>query len=66
VLLNIYNKNEKGIQLGIGKQTVVLVDHNQQTMQQVEDRSQELVTVIETVCTDGTALQPCVIFKAMR
>lgn len=63
---NMYNMDEKGIQLGIGKRTLVLVDRDQKTVQQVEDGSRELVTVIETVCADGTALRPCVIFKAKR
>jgi hypothetical protein len=63
---NMYNMDEKGIQLGMGKRTLVLVDRDQRTVQQVEDGSQELVTVIETVCADGTALRPCVIFKAKR
>jgi hypothetical protein len=63
---NTYNMDEKGIQLGVGKRTLVLVDRDQKTVQQVEDGSRELVTVIETVCADGTALRPCVIFKAKR
>jgi hypothetical protein len=63
---NMYNMDEKGIQLGVGKRTLVLVDRDQKTVQQVEDGSRELVTVIETVCADGTALRPCVIFKAKR
>jgi hypothetical protein len=62
----MYNMDEKGIQLGIGKRTMVLVDHDQKSVQQVEDGNCELVTVIETVCSDGTALQPCVIFKVKR
>jgi hypothetical protein len=63
---NIYNMDEKGIQLGVGKRMLVLVDRDQKTVQQVEDGSRELVTIIETVCADGTALPPCVIFKAKR
>ena len=63
---NMYNMDEKGIQLGVGKRTLVLVDRDQKNVHQVEDGSRELVTVIETVCADGTALRPCIIFKAKR
>jgi len=45
----MYNMDEKGIQLGIGKRTLVLVDCDQKTAQQVKNGSWELVTVIETV-----------------
>lgn len=60
---NIYNMNEKGIQLGIGKRIRALVDRDQRTLYHVEDGSRELVTIIETVCADGTVLRPCVIFQ---
>ena len=58
--------DEKGIQLGIGKKTTVLVDRDQQAVKQIEDGSWELVTILETVCADGTSLQPCFIFKGVR
>lgn len=61
---NIYNMDEKGIQMGIGKRTMVLVDRDQKgAAYHIEDGNWELVTVIETVCADGTALHPSVIFK---
>jgi hypothetical protein len=47
---NIYNMDEKGLQLGIGKRVLALVDRNQHTVQKVQDGNKELVTVIETVC----------------
>ncbi|THH07168.1 hypothetical protein EW146_g9398 [Bondarzewia mesenterica] len=60
---NIYNMDEKGIQLGIGKRTFVLVNRDQKIVHQVEDRNRELMTVLETVCADRSALAPMVIFK---
>ncbi|KAF5378694.1 hypothetical protein D9757_010747 [Collybiopsis confluens] len=63
---NIYNADEKGIQLGVGEQTKVLVDCNQKSVQSVEHGNRELVTVMETVCTNGTVLPPSVIFRGKR
>jgi helix-turn-helix, Psq domain/Tc5 transposase DNA-binding domain len=63
---NIYNMDEKGIQMGIGKRTLVLVDRDQKTVNQVEDGNRELVTVIECVSADGSALHPSVIYKGKR
>lgn len=60
---NIYNMDEKGIQLGVGARSLVLVDRDQRTVYHVEDGNRELVTVIETTCPDGTVLRPSVIFK---
>ena len=60
---NIYNMDEKGIQLGIGGRTKVLVDRDQRSVYHVEDGNRELVTIIETTCADGTVLRPSVIFK---
>jgi helix-turn-helix, Psq domain/Tc5 transposase DNA-binding domain len=63
---NIYNANEKGIQLGIGKKVLAFFDRDQKDVYSVEDGDRELVTVIEAVCADGTAIRPSVIFKAKR
>jgi hypothetical protein len=63
---NIYNMDEKGIQLGIGRRVLALVDRDQHNVQQVEDGNRELVTVIEAVCADGTAIRPSVVFKGAR
>lgn len=60
---NIYNMDEKGIQLGIGKRVAALVDRDQKTVYQVEDGNRELVTIIETICADGTTLHPSVIYQ---
>jgi hypothetical protein len=63
---NIYNMDEKGIQLGMGKRVRAIVDRDQKTIHQVEDGNRELVTVIECVCADGTAIRPSVVFKGIR
>ena len=63
---NIYNMDEKGIQLGMGKRVCAMVDRDQKTVHQVEDGNRELVTVIECVCADGTAIRPSVVFKGIR
>lgn len=61
---NIYNMDEKGIQLGIGGRTMVLVDRDQKgAVYHIEDGNRELVTIIETICADGSSLHPSVIFK---
>lgn len=58
--------DEKGVQLGVGKQTQALVDRDQKSVHQLKNGDRELVTVIEAVSTDGEALPPSVIFKAKR
>ena len=63
---NLYNMDEKGVQLGVGKQTQALVDRDQKSVHQLKNGDRELVTVIEAVSTDGEALPPSVIFKAKR
>ena len=63
---NLYNMDEKGIQLGVGKQTWALVNRDQKSVHQLENRDRELVTIIEAVSADGEALPPSVIFKAKQ
>jgi hypothetical protein len=46
---NIYNMDEKGIQLGVGKRVLAFVDRDQKDVYSVEDGNCELVTMIETV-----------------
>ena len=50
--------DEKGIQLGMGKCVHAFVDRDQQSVAQVKDGDQELVTLIECVCADSTAIWP--------
>jgi hypothetical protein len=63
---NIYNMDEKGIQLGVGRKQKVFVDRDQKDVYAIEDGNRELVTVIECICADGTVLPPSVIFQAIR
>ena len=63
---NIYNMDEKGIQLGIGARVSAMIDRDQQSVYSIEDGNRELVTVIETICADGSVLHPSVIFQAQR
>lgn len=63
---NIYNMDEKGIQLGIGKKVRALVDRDQKVVHQVEDGNRELVTVIKCVSADGTSIPPSVVYQGAR
>jgi hypothetical protein len=63
---NIYNMDEKGVQLGVGKRVAAIVDRSQKNVYNLENGNRELVTIIETVCADGFALQPTVIFEGKR
>jgi len=63
---DVYNMDEKGVQLGVGKRVAAIIDQDQKEVYSLEDGNRELVTVIETVCADGTALPPSFIFKAAR
>jgi hypothetical protein len=60
---NIYNMDEKGIQLGVGQKVKAFVDRDQKEVYSVEDGNRELVTVIETISADGSCLQPSVIYQ---
>ena len=60
---NIYNMDEKGIQLRMGRRVHALVNHHQKTVHQVEDANHELVMIIECIYADGTAIHPYVVFK---
>jgi hypothetical protein len=50
----MYNMDEKGIQLGIGKRTMVLVDHDQKSVQQVEDGNCELNLINQDLIGSST------------
>ena len=60
---NIYNMDEKGIQLGIGMRVAALVDWDQQVAYQIEDGNRELITIIEIVCADGSSIQLSVVVQ---
>jgi hypothetical protein len=63
---NIYNMDEKGIQLGVGVKSRVLVDRDQKNVQKIENGNRDLVTIMECMCADGTALHPSVVFQGAR
>jgi hypothetical protein len=63
---NLYNMDEKGIQLGIGARTAAFVDREQILVYSIEDGNRELVTIIEAVCADGSMLHPSIIFQGVR
>lgn len=63
---NIYNMDEKGIQLGIGAKITAMIDRDQKAVYSIEDGNRELVTVIEAICADGSVLHPSVIFQGQR
>ena len=60
---NMYNMDEKGVQLGIGGCVRALVDRDQKSVNQVDDGNRELITIIECVCADGTVIWPSAVFK---
>ena len=55
--------DEKGVQLGVGGRVRVLIDRKQKTPYLVKNGNRELVTIIETMCADGTALPPSVMYS---
>jgi hypothetical protein len=63
---NLYNMDEKGVQLGIGARITAMIDRDQKTAYSIEDGNRELVTVIEAICADGSILHPSVIFQGVR
>ena len=66
LIQNIYNMDEKGIQLGVGKGVAAIVDRSQKNVYNLKNGNCELVTIIETVCANGFALQPTVIFQGKQ
>ena len=44
---NIYNIDEKGIQLGIGQKVKAFINHDQKDVYSIQDGNQELIIVIE-------------------
>lgn len=62
----MYNMDEKGIQLGIGARVTAMINWDQKTVYSVEDGNRELITVIETICANGSILHPSVIFQALQ
>ncbi|KAF8237737.1 DDE-domain-containing protein [Tricholoma matsutake] len=63
---NLYNMDKKNILLGIGARITAMIDCDQQTIYSIEDGNRELVTVIETICADGSVLHPSMIFQGLQ
>jgi hypothetical protein len=62
---NIWNMDEKGVQLGVGGSIAAIVDRDHRTAN-IEDGNREHVMIIETVSADGKTLNPSVIFQGKR
>ena len=62
---NIYGVDETGIQTGIGTRERVYGDPSKSIQHQQRGGNRENITVIATICADGTAdIPPVVIYKA--
>jgi hypothetical protein len=62
---NMYNMDEKGIQLGGGRKldgTRYMFSQDQQNCMKTQGASLELVTTIKCVAADGSNLKPCFVF----
>ncbi|KIK77005.1 hypothetical protein PAXRUDRAFT_123848, partial [Paxillus rubicundulus Ve08.2h10] len=63
---NVYNMDEKGIQLGGRRKcnnTKYLYSRNQKVHVKIQSANLELVTVIKCICTDGSSLKPGFMFS---
>ncbi|KAJ2929523.1 hypothetical protein H1R20_g7583, partial [Candolleomyces eurysporus] len=59
----IYGVDKTGIQTGVGQRERVLGRKTTKVQQQQRSGNRENITVIVTICADGTSLPPAVIFK---
>jgi hypothetical protein len=59
----MYGSDETGIQQGIGTRERVLGAAGKRVQHQQRSGDRENITVIVTICADGTSLAPAVIFK---
>lgn len=60
---NWYAADETGIALGQAMRTLVIGPAGQNVQHKQQDVEREIVTVLETICADGTYLRPTVVFK---
>lgn len=58
-----YGTDEPGFQEGLGGKERVIGKKGKKIQHQAHSGSRENITVIITICADGTALAPAVIFK---
>jgi hypothetical protein len=65
---NTYNMDEKGFAIGVTGKTKRIFDkvlyHQKQFRQSIHDGNREWVTLLATVCADGSVLPPCIIYPA--
>ncbi|TEB28307.1 hypothetical protein FA13DRAFT_1618244, partial [Coprinellus micaceus] len=52
-LENIYNMDEKGVQLGVGGSITAIIDRDLKMAYNIEEGSREHVTILEVACMDG-------------
>lgn len=62
----IYGMDETGFQPGGGASERVIGAAGKKTQHQQKDGNRENITVIVTICADGTSLPPAVIFKGQN
>ena len=60
---NIYNLDEKGYRLGIGKAVKRITRVSRKSPVYKEHRVRESCTVVELIATDGFSLTPLIIFR---
>ena len=60
---NVYNFDESGFSIGTIQAARVIVSLKADSRFQANPGRQEWVTVMEAICTDGSAISPVVIFK---
>lgn len=58
-----YGADETGIQSGIGTTEYVVGRKGKGVQHQQRDGNRENITVLPTICADGTNLAPAIIFK---
>jgi hypothetical protein len=59
----IYGADESGIQQGLGTRQRIIGPKGQKVQHQQRSGDRENITVIVTICADGTSLPPAVIYK---
>ena len=59
----IYGMDETGLQLGVGTKERVIGPAGQKVQYQQQSGNWENVTVLVTICADGTSIAPAIIFK---
>jgi hypothetical protein len=62
----IFGMDESGFQPGGSKKTKVVGGRGKKHQYMVGNGDKETTTVIATICADGTALQPTIIFKGKQ